>query len=250
MKNIFKITLTIFISISFICCTIKSQTTNDSVEPIISFKNDSIEYSVFETSVKTDAENDIQCKNYLSSFFDSKGFEINGADFADLYSQFFNIEKQFINLKINDKSFYNIVFKGTYNDSIKKALFQKIAEVKNIKISQEYISKEVYVLDIKESRKLDQYLCNLCGDNPIVKGENNKYHFKNCNFTLIVSVLNQWHPNKFFFDGDQTKKYNIKIPTSKDEKETIQYLKDYYDIKITLTQKEFVFYTISPKNKK
>ncbi len=66
-----RITLFIVIAISLICCAHKNKTNSDSLEPLISFKNDSIEYMVYEHSTKVDIDNKKQkiyfAKNGLSN---------------------------------------------------------------------------------------------------------------------------------------------------------------------------------------
>ncbi len=254
MKNIvvlvFRIILSVFIVMSLICCTIKTNKNNDSLKPMISYKNDSIEYIVYEHSAKVNAENKEQCDHYLNFNEDFNGFEINGADLADLYSFLNQISRNYIHLNIKEISYYNIDFKGGTNDSIKKEIWNKIMEIQKMVITQETKNQDIYILDPTNSQKLNQYLSKKQSQETKIKGNNENTIFKNATLSMIVNHLNEWYSEKFVYSGNHSQKYNIEIPNGKSEAFIVQYLKDQFDIKIEKSQKSVTFYKISMMNEK
>jgi len=245
-----RITLFIFIAISLICCAQKNKTNSDSLKPLISFKNDSIEYMVYEHSAKVDADNKEQCDHFLNFNEGLKGFEINGADMADLYSFLYQINRNYIHLNAKEINYYNIDFKGIPKDAIKKEIWNKMMEIKKIVITQETKNQEIYILDPTNSQKLNQYLSKNQSQGTDITGNNEKTIYKNATISMIVNNLNEWYSEKFVYTGNQPQKYDIEIPNGKSEVFIIQYLKEQFDIKIEKSERSAIFYTISDINEK
>lgn len=254
MKHIYdlilRITLIVFIVMGLICCSIKTDKNNDSLKPIVSYKNDSIEYIVYEQSLKVNADNKIQCDHFLNFSENLNGFEIEGADLADLYSFLYQISRNYIHLDTKEIYYYNIDFKGVPNDSIKKEIWNKIKEIKKIEITHETKNQDIYILDPTKSTKLNQYLSKNQSQGTKITGNNEKTIYKNATISMIVNNLNEWYSEKFVYTGNQSQKYNIEIPNGKSETYLVQYLKNQFDIKIDKSQKSVTFYKISMKNDK
>lgn len=251
MKNIYvlssRITLSIFIAISLISCSIKNKTNNDSLEPLISYKNDSIEYIVYELSEKVDADNQEQCNHYLNFNESLNGFEINGADMADLYSFFYRISRKNIHLNSKEINYFNIDFKGIPKDTLKREIWNKIMEIKKMGITQTTKKQDIYILDPTNSQKLNQYLSKNQSQGTEITGNNKKTIYKNATISMIVNNLNEWYSEKFVYTGNQPQKYDIEIPNGLSEAFILQYLKDQFGIKIEKSERSVISYTISEK---
>lgn len=228
----------------FSCKTkIPDRIVNDN--QILSYKNDSIEYVVFENNSKLNSDSISQCGKFLEVENTKNGFEIYGADIADLYSIFYNINKNNIDLRNQTAISYTIIYKGIIDDNVRKDLFQKLLDKRGLIISNKQISNEVNLIEIENSTKLDLFKNSKSDQDIKVLLGNDKYELINVSFVIFSNTLNNLYPNKFIYEGENQKRYNLEIPLGKDEDTMIKYLKEKYDININKTQKTIQTYIIS-----
>ena len=125
---------------------------------VLAFKSDSIEYVVYELDRKKDSENNQQCYNFVEINNKRDGFEIYGANIADLFSFFFNVDKHNIYFEDKKRSFYSVIYKGKVESEIKKDIFQKLIDYKGLKIVKNTILADINSLEIEKSIKLSSYI--------------------------------------------------------------------------------------------
>ena len=63
-------------SFIFISCSVNLSNKKTNDKQLLSFKNDSIEYAVYELDTKLDSENNQQCNNFKEIYNKNDGFEI------------------------------------------------------------------------------------------------------------------------------------------------------------------------------
>jgi hypothetical protein len=214
---------------------------------VLTFKNDSIEYTVFENSLKVNSDNISQCEKFLEINNSQNGFEIHGADIADLFSIFHNINKNNIDLRNRKAIFYSILYKGVVVDHVKTEIFQKLLDQRELKISKNSFKDSVNLLIDEDSIKIDQFLNRNNKDEIKVLLSNDKYILINVNLRILSNTLNELYPNKFFYNGENQKRYNLEIPLGKNEESIIIYLQEKYGIRIEKIQKEIQTYVIIDK---
>jgi len=232
--------------ISFSCNTLISDR-NLKNKQVLTFKNDSIEYNVFEKSLKVNSDNISQCEKFLEFETSQNGFEIHGADIADIFSIFYNINKNNIDLQNRKAIFYSIIYKGVVVDHVKKEIFQKLLDQRNLKISKNIVQDNVNLMNVEDSCKLDQYLNTKTEIKIKVLLSNDKYNLINVDLLIFSNTLNELYPNRFFYKGEKQKRYNLEIPLGKDEESIIIYLQEKYGIRIEKIQNEIQTYIIDDK---
>ncbi|HHT51739.1 MAG: hypothetical protein PHR19_04390 [Bacteroidales bacterium] len=211
---------------------------------VLAFKSDSIEYVVYELDRKKDSENNQQCYNFVEINNKRDGFEIYGANIADLFSFFFNVDKHNIYFEDKKRSFYSVIYKGKVESEIKKDIFQKLIDYKGLKIVKNTILADINSLEIEKSIKLSSYINPNSNEKISILLNDEKYIFSNVNLIIFVKKLNELYPGKFFYEGDSTKRYNLEIPVGLGYGEIIFYLKDKYDISINNIQREVLMYSL------
>lgn len=239
----------ILVSGFFVCCSCNTLISDKKFkkELVLTFKNDSIEYTVFQNSLKVNSDNISQCEKFLEINNSQNGFEIHGADIADIFSIFHNINKNNIDLRNRKAIFYSIIYKGVVVEDIKKEIFQKLLEQRDLKISKNIFKDSVNLLIGEDSIKIDQFLNTNNKDEIKVFLSNDKYILINVNLLIFSNTLNDLYPNRFFHKEDNQKRYNLEIPLGKNEESIIIYLQEQYGIRIEKIQKEIQTYIIIDK---
>ncbi len=215
---------------------------SDVINQLFQFKNDSIEYIVIENIKKPTLENHLMSNFSAEYKVTEEGFKIYNASIGDLYSFIYQVNRHNVKIESSPLIFYNIVYKGVSNDSIKKEIFKKIIEFKKIKISENKIRKNLYILDTKHSKKIKKYISNSNSIASYINGNNEKYVFTNAPFSEIVKHLNKKFPDQFKFEEHEKIRYSLEIPNGKSEKYIIKYLKRKFGIKIKKTRQIVTIY--------
>lgn len=217
---------------------------SDVINQLYEFKNDSIEYIVIENIKKSTLENHLMSRFTAEYKVTEEGFKIYNASIGDLYSFIYQVKRYQIKIDSPQLILYNIVYKGDSNDSIKKEIFQKIAALKKLKISENKLSQNFYILDTKHSKKLKKYISKSNSITSFMNGNNEKCVFSNSPFSDIVEHLNKMFPDQFKFEEQEKIRYSLEIPNGKSEKYIIKYLKRKFGIKIKKTRQIVTIYTL------
>ena len=232
----------------FISCSGNLSDKNPDGKELLSFQSDSIEYVVNELDTKLDSQGKPQCDKFKEMNYTQDGFEIYGAHIADLFSFFFNVDEQNINFDSEKNSFYSIVYKGRVDEQIKRDIFHKLLDIKGLKIVENQILVAMSRLEIENSTKLDSYIHSNENDKISIESDGKKYIFSNVNFIIFTKKINEIYPNKFIYEGDSEKRYNLELPIGLEYSEMIDYLKKQYDISLIEIQKEILIYSFVEKS--
>ena len=237
------------ISSAIILASFSCKKTESSNNLILESKNNFESYQVHEEFKKIDKDGSNECEKFITFDRNDKGFEMYGADIADIFSVFTNKNRNDIILKNENNSFYSIVYKGKNHDSISKIILNKILDLKALKIDTIRAKNNMYAVENIDYQKINQF-SNLIKDAEIKSYiSNNLYKVENANISVLLTTLNDIFPKTFAtnYKQDDSKRYNFEFPLGKDKTDIINLFKDKYGVTFILTESEYANYIIEKK---
>ena len=124
-----KIIVSLIILASFSC---KQKSTSNAL--VLEDKNKFGSYQIHEQPDKMDRNSEAQCEKFFQFISTDSGFEMYGANIADVFSQIKNKNRSDVVFKNENNSFYSIVYKGKNNDSASNIILNKLLDFKGLKI--------------------------------------------------------------------------------------------------------------------
>lgn len=241
-----KIIFQLAIILTSTSCNTSNNEKNEYTENIIlDVKTDIYEYKVYENHSKVNSDNIDQCEKFFEYTSNAEGFEIYGADIADLYATFSNIGRNKVELKNKKAIFYTVIYKGEQNDSVNNVITKYLLDKRNLQVAEYFSEVNAFTINVDNTNKIAEYINKNNSDESsriLLKVDN--YELTNVNLKIIATTLNELYPNTFFYKGDDETKYNLKIPLKQDLNAITDYLSKNYGIESSPSVETIKFYEI------
>lgn len=240
--------LTTLLLVNFSCNTRSTEQKEPTGDIILDIKTDDFEYKIYENRSKINSHNIEQCEKFTEYNNSSDGFEIYGADVADVFSIFENINRDNISLNNKEAIFYTVIYSGKQNDSVKKEILDYILDKRNLQVSTKLSKINVYGLKIVDSEKIVKYISEKkLGESSRLLLTDDNYELTNASLKNLTTALNELYSNAFFYEGDDNKKYDLKIPLGENIDEMIDYLSENYGLDSNSSVRKTQIYIIEDK---
>lgn len=247
--NLAKFVFLITIIIACISCNSKKTEKDEYTENIVlDVKADAFEYKVYENHAKVNSDNIDQCEKFFEFKSNAEGFEIYGADIADLYATFSKISRNNVDLKNKKAVFYTVIYKGKQSDSVKNEILNYLLDKRNLQVIEHFLEVNSLNITVGNSDKIAKYISkDGSKENSTTVMTDDNYELTNTNLKTLAVVLNDLYPNTFFYKGNEERKYDFKIPLGRDVNAIIDYLKETYGIESSPSVENITSYEIINK---
>lgn len=246
--NLAKFVFLITIILAFISCNSKKTEKDEYTENIVlDVKADAFEYKVYENHAKVNSDNIDQCEKFFEFKSDAEGFEIYGADIADLYATFSKISRNNVDLKNKKAIFYTVIYKGKQVDSVKNEILKYLLDKRNLQVVEHSLEVNALNITVRSSDKIEKYISKDSKEGSTTVITDDNYELTNTNLKTVAIVLNDLYPNTFFYKGNEETKYDFKIPLGRDVNDMIDYLKENYGIESSPSVENITSYEIINK---
>lgn len=217
--------------------------TFDKVE-IISNKNDQFQYKVFQHTSKINGQSIDQCENYYEFSSDSTSYQMYGADISDVFSEFRSIPKYQIKLQNNDPIFYSIEYSGMKSKEVNLAIFDRLLQMRNLKIDSSFQVKKHYVLSVDSIEQLIPYQNHSTNEVIRIEANDSKMVFKNVTLEIVCKELEKKYGMLFTLQNSLQKSFNLELPNDLPVDKLLVFLKETYGIQSTSGEKSVCMYSI------
>lgn len=233
----------VVVSVSISCNNEDLQKIKQSKDNILlQEKTKDFQYSIFEDRTKVDSYNVEQCEKYLSFKSSSNGFEVYGADIADLFSLFYNVNKSSIDLQNKDAIFYTINYTGLKSDSMRVEIMQKLLSLRKLEVKEGSVIKKVFNLNEIDQDILDKHKTDSKENS--VNLNRKSYELRGVNLIILINTLNNLYSNSFALKITDQNFYNFQIPLQIDKVKMIEFLKLKYGIGFLEAKNKLIKYEI------
>lgn len=247
--NVAKMIVLFTIVLASISCNTKSSEKEGFTKNIVlEVQRDTYKYKVYENHSKVNSDDIEQCEKFFEYHNNLDGFEVYGADIADLFAVFLNISRKNVTLENKKAVFYTVLYNGEHNDSIKKEILNYLLDKRSLEVIEFSSEVDAFNLLVGDTDKLIKYRSNdNSGVSNKVSLKTDYYELTNANLKILETILNELYPNTFFYEGSDNTKYDFKIPLGLDTDAMIEYLIKTYGVDSQLSVITIKSYAVKDK---